>query len=192
MGGEELEPTGRATRSLRQTVGDMVRSLAVVFAVIGVLLLITWRPQPDPVTVVDIEPVAAVAVQQAEFEPQHITPVLEGYRPTSVRWEPTPTSDGEPVWFIGYVTPNDAYLQIAQSSAQSSAFVDEQTAGGIVRGEAVIDGVTWQEYETPDRRSLVHASDENVLIVSGTDSWDGVRTGAGLLTAVVGGGIGSG
>jgi hypothetical protein len=96
------------------------------------------------------------------------------------------------VWFIGYVTPNDAYLQIAQSAAQSPAFVTEQTAGGTVRGEAVIDGVTWQEYETPDRRSLVHASDGNVLIVSGTDSWDGVRTSAGLLTPVVGGGIGSG
>jgi hypothetical protein len=192
MSGEELEPTGRGTRSLRQTVGDMVRSLVVVFAVIGVLLLITWRPQPDPVSVVDIEPVAVVAVQQADFVPQHITPVLEGYRPTSVRWEETAASDGNPVWFIGYVTPNDAYLQVSQSSADSAAFLDEQTAGGALGAQIVIDGATWQEYETPDRRSLVHASDGELLIVSGTDSWDGLRTSAGLLTAVSGGGIGSG
>lgn len=192
MGGEELEPTGRATRSLRQTVGDMVRSLVVVFAVIGVLLLITWRPQPDPITVVDIEPLAGVAVQQAEFVPQRIMPALDGYRPTSVRWEPTATSDGEPVWFIGYVTPNDAYLQVTQSTVRSPQFLDEQTAGGTLRGEAVVDGVTWQEFETPDRRSLVHDADGSLLIVSGTESWDELRTSAGLLTAASGGGIGSG
>ena len=38
---------------MRQTVGDMVRSMGLVLALIAVILLVTLRPQPDAVKVVD-------------------------------------------------------------------------------------------------------------------------------------------
>ncbi|MFM7597881.1 MAG: DUF4245 family protein, partial [Actinomycetota bacterium] len=49
----DLRPTGRPNARLFQTVRDMVISLAVVLGVIVVVLLLTLRPQPDPVRVVD-------------------------------------------------------------------------------------------------------------------------------------------
>lgn len=177
----EPVPTGKPTRRLGQTVGDMARSLAVVLAAVGVILLITWRPQPDAVKVVDIDPFLAVVSEQAPFEPLHVPPVLDGYQPTSVRWEPTDKSDGERVWFLGYVTPNGEYLQISQSVADGEEFVREQTANGILDGEVEIDGDVWERYAAGDRRSLVR-QDGVSTIVSGTDSWDAVATAAGFIT----------
>jgi len=176
----EPVPTGKPTRRLGQTVGDMARSLAVVMAVVGVILLITWRPQPEAVKVVDIDPFLAVVSEQAPFEPLHVPPFLDGYQPTSVRWEATDKSDGEPVWFLGYVTPSGEYLQISQSVADSADFVREQTANGVSEGEIEIDGEVWERYVAGDRRSLVR-QDGVTTIVSGTQSWDGVATTAGFL-----------
>jgi hypothetical protein len=173
-------PTGQPNRRLGQTVGDMARSLAVVLAVVGVVLLITWRPQPDAVKVVDVDPFFALASDQAAFEPLRVPPALDGYRPTSVRWQATAESSGESVWFVGYVTPSDGYLQISQSLASTEDFLLEQTANGLAAGELEIDGVIWDRYESDGRRSLVRQSDVTT-VVSGTESWDAIATAAGFL-----------
>jgi len=167
----EPAPTGRSTGRLAQTVGDMARSLAVVLAVVGVVLLITWRPQPEPVKVVDVEPFAALVASQAPFEALRLPAPNTGFRPTSVRWEATAESAGELVWFIGYVTPSEQYVQISQSTASSVDFLREQTAGGVPAGTVMIDGNEWERFESAERRSLVRSADA-VTLVSGTGSWE--------------------
>jgi hypothetical protein len=169
---------------LRQTVADMVRSLAVVLGVVAIVLLVTWRPQPDPVKVVDITPFAQVASSQATFTPLRIPAVLNEYQPTSARWEPTQESEGEPVWFLGYVTPSGEYVQISQSTTMSDRFVDEQTAGGVAGDVIEVDGQQWQRFETDDRRSLVQRDGQTTTIVSGTQSWDELTTSAAILVPV--------
>ena len=176
----EPVPSGRPNRRLGQTVGDMARSLAVVLAVVAVVLLITWRPQPDAIKVVDVEPFFALATDQASFEPLRVPPALDGYQPTSVRWQATAESEGEPVWFVGYVTPGEGYLQISQSMAGGDDFIREQTANGVPEGQMEIDGVTWERFATDERRSLVRQSDATT-VVSGTESWDDIATAAGFL-----------
>ena len=89
----------------------MVRSLAVVLGAVALVLLVTWRPQPDAVKVVDVAPFAALATEQAPFPILQIP--LDGYQPTSARWQPTLESDEAPVWFVGYVTPSGEYLHAA-------------------------------------------------------------------------------
>lgn len=172
------QPTGRSTGRLRQTVWDMVRSLAVVLGVVGVILLLTWRPQPDAVKVVDVAPYAALAASQADFPILQIP--LPDYQPTSARWQPTLESDGAPVWFVGYVTPNGQYLQISQSTAALDTFIQEQTAGGVAGDMMDVGGQSWQRYETDERRSLVQRSPSGVTIVSGTESWDALATVAAV------------
>ena len=166
---------------MRQTVADMVRSLAVVLGAVALVLLVTWRPQPDAVKVVDVAPFAALATEQAPFPILQIP--LDGYQPTSARWQPTLESDEAPVWFVGYVTPSGEYLQISQSTATATTFIEEQTAAGTP-GEVVdIDGVPWQRYEQPERRSLVQFGEDGVTIISGTDGWDAIATAAAIATA---------
>lgn len=168
----EVQPTGRRNPRMRQTVWDMVRSMAVVLAAVFLIVLLAWRPQPEAVKVVDPNPVLALAAAQAQFPVLAPTGLPEGWRPTSARWQPTEDSESAPVMHVGYVTPDDAYAQVSQSTARSAKFLDEQTAGGRAVGEQDVAGTSWERWETADRRSLVLGTGPSVTIVSGTGTWE--------------------
>lgn len=175
-------PSGRPNKRLSQTVMDMVRSLAVVLAVVVVIGLLVWRPTTASVRVVDVEGLHAMAVRQADF-PLALPGDATGLEATSVRWEATPQSGGVPVWHVGYVADGTEYLQLSQSRQDSAAFIAEQAAGGEPVGVADIGGVPWQRLESPDRRTLVRVADGVTTIVSGTGSWESLeRAAAGLST----------
>ena len=175
-------------RGLRQSVGDMLRSMVVVLVVVGAILLVTWRPQPDPIREVPVEPVAIVASAQADF-PVLVVDTPHGGQVTSVRWESTPESDGELVWHVGYVTPEEQYLQLSQSLADSASYLAEQTSDGQVLEDyanlpAAVQGLTgegWVPWERADRRSLVRENDGSTTILTGTASWSDLADAASHL-----------
>jgi len=173
------EPTGRRNRGLKQSVGDMLRSMAVVLAVVGAIMLVTWRPQPAAVKAVPLEPLATLASNQAAFP---VLVVDSDDQPTSVRWESTPASDGQLVWHVGYVTGDDQYLQLSQSLAESEQYLTEQTSEGVVLEDyadlpALVQDLTaegWVPLEGQDsdpRRSLLRTNDGSTTVISGTGSW---------------------
>jgi hypothetical protein len=167
----DVQPTGRPNKRMRQTVGDMVRSMAVVLAVVAAIWLLAWRPDPEPVKVVDTSQVVTLATMQAEFPVQAPAGLPTAWRATSARWEPTAESATVPVLHLGYVTPTDAYGQVTQSTARSDRYLGEQTAQGEPAGSVDIDGTTWQTYETGDRRSLVRDDGTVLTVVSGSAEW---------------------
>jgi Protein of unknown function (DUF4245) len=181
--GSGVQPTGRRNARMRQTVGDMVRSMAVVLGVVFLIVLLAWRPQNDPVKVVETAGVIARASAAAQFPVSVPDGLPDEWRATSARWEPTEESDGDPVLHLGYVTPSDAYAQVSESTARSARYLDEQTAGGRPTGAVEIGGTSWETWETPDRRSLVSADGNHVTIVSGTSSWAELQYLAGTLAA---------
>ncbi|MGA0209987.1 MAG: DUF4245 family protein [Candidatus Nanopelagicales bacterium] len=180
------QPTGRSMRGLRKNVGDMIRSMLVVLAVVGAILLVTWRPQPDPIREVSLEPLVSFASSQAGF-PVFILDTEA--QPTSVRWEPTEESSGEMVWHIGYVTPGDHYLQLSQSLTDSETYLDEQTSNGVVLKDdadlpssvrqLMAEGwVPAQNDDANPRRSLLATLDGSTTILSGTGDWSEVADAA--------------
>ena len=163
---QEPAPVESGSR-LRHSIGDMVRSLAVVLGIVAVILILTHRAQPDPVKVVDPQPVLAVARMQADF-PVVMPEAVAGLRPTSVRWEPTPKSDGQPVWHVGFLTGEGEYVQVSQSTASDPAFIAEQTVDARPDGTVAVGGQTWQIWRGANRTSLVLGSSDVTTIVSGT------------------------
>lgn len=161
-------PTGKSNARMKQTVGDMVRSMAVVLAVVAALMLVTWRPDPDPVRVVDTVPITNLAVSRAGFP--ILIPTLNDLRATSVRWEPTIESGDVPVWHIGYVTPEDQYLQITQSTVSDPEYLEEQTLQGEITGIVSINGSEWQTYVAENETALVNMDDGITTVVRGTGS----------------------
>lgn len=161
-------PTGKSNARMKQTVGDMVRSMAVVLAVVAALLLVTWRPDPDPVRVVDTVPITNLAVSRAEFP--ILVPTLDDLRATSVRWEPTRESGDVPVWHIGYVTPQDQYLQITQSTVSEPEYLEEQTLQGEITDIVSINGSEWQTYVAENETALVNMDNGITTVVRGTGS----------------------
>jgi hypothetical protein len=164
-------PTGRPNARLRQTIGDMIRSMALVLVVVGLVLLVTKRPQPDPIKVVDPAPALAAARAQAPYPIAYPATQPEGWRITSAWWSPTTGSGAVPVWHLGQVTGDGAYVQLEQSATTDPDFVGDQV--GASAGTSVVGGVTWQRYEEPPNRALVTVSSAGVTtIVSGTAPWD--------------------
>lgn len=173
-------PTGRRNARLGQTVGDMVRSLAVVLALVGVLVLVTYQSQQQEVRTVDVATVAAQAQRQAPFD-LLVWPAPDGAQATSVRWQATEGSGGIPVWHLGYLVNGEDYLQISQSATTDVRFVPEQTAGGKAAGELAIGDARWQRYEQPNRRSLVGIEAGVTTVVSGTLDWPTLEKAAGSI-----------
>lgn len=167
-----VQPTGRPNARMRQTIGDMVRSMAVVLAVVAVIVLFTLRPHPDPVKVVPTAPVVAVAAAAGAFPVSEPTNLPDGWRATSARWEPTQASGDAPVLHLGYVTPSEQYAQVTQSTASSDRYLAEQTDKALATGSKDIAGTVWQTYERKARRSLVHSSGGVQTIVSGSAPWE--------------------
>jgi hypothetical protein len=156
----------------------MVRSLAVVLALVGVLVLVTYQSQQQEVRTVDVTTVAAQAQRQAPFD-LLVWTAPEGAQATSVRWQATEGSGGVPVWHLGYLVNGEDYLQISQSTTTDARFVPEQTAGGEPVGEVTIGGQAWQQYEQAKRRSLVGIEAGVTTVVSGTLDWPALEKAAG-------------
>lgn len=178
----ELRPTGRPNARLRQTVRDMVLSLVVVLGAIGVILAITWRPSPDPVRVIDPGPVLAAARAQAPYPVLYPADLADGWRPTSARWEITPTSTPDPAWHLGLVTPHEEYAQVGQTASANTAYVTEQVGRSAPTGEW--EG--WQRYESSGQRALLRISDGVTIVVSGTASWQTLELLTQRLSATAG------
>jgi hypothetical protein len=92
------------------------------------------------------------------------------WRTTSARFE----TQGEDAtsWFLGYVTPEGAYVALTQTDAEAQPFIEEQTLQGTPDGERSIDGQVWQQYVSADQRSLVLRQADVTTVVTGTVDYD--------------------
>ena len=180
----DVQPTGRRNARMRQTVGDMIRSMAVVLALVLVIVLLAWRPDPEAIKVVETAPVVALAARTAEFTVQAPASLPAEWQATSARWESTVESDGANVLHLGYVTPRGEYAQFSESTASGPRYLDEQTASGTPAGEQVVGDVTWERRETDERRSLVLSDVGTVTVVSGSAGWDELIALAGSIQPV--------
>lgn len=177
-------PTGKANARLRQSVGDMVRSLAVVFVVVGAILLVTLRPHPDAIKVIDPAPALAQAVAGASFTVLYPSGRSADWKPTSARFEPTAASAPDPVWYLGMITPAGTFIALSQSATTRAGYIPEQTVEGRPNGTDTVKGIEWQKYETKDQRSLVLISPSVTTIVSGSADWPTLEEYAGSLLPV--------
>jgi hypothetical protein len=155
----------RSRRGLR----DLVLSMAVVGAFVAFLYAVVWRPAPDPVRTVDTGQALAAAEAEAGYEVLAPEGLSEQWRPTAVRFEPTAAGS---TWFLGFVTPEDQYIAVAQTDGDPADFIDEQTLSGMPDGQRDAAGRTWLQFASDDQRSLVSTTDESTTVVTGTVGYD--------------------
>ncbi len=164
----------RSKRGLR----DLILSMAVVGAFVAFLVAVVWRPAPDPVRTVDPAPMVQAARAQADYV---LVPagLPAQWRTTSARFEQNADSS---TWFLGYVTPEDEYVALAQTDADPAEFIEEQTLQGTPDGERSIDGQQWLQYVSDDQRSLVLTTSDSTTVVTGTVSYDQLQEFIGKLS----------
>ncbi|MFV0457648.1 MAG: DUF4245 domain-containing protein [Actinomycetales bacterium] len=161
----------RSSRDIaRKNALDMVRSLAVIGAVVVVIYLLVPRPSATFVPSADVT--AAAAAAESIGGVQVIVPeVPDDWQVTSARREGA--VDGMPVsWHIGYLTGSGEYAGMKITDEANDLWVADATLDGSdVRSPLDIEGRQWQTWvaEQDGRISLVQGSlGGPMVVVSGT------------------------
>lgn len=158
---------------------DLVLSMAVVGLFVAFLFAVVWRPAPEAVKVVDPKLQLEAARAQASYEVLAPVGLSGDWKPTSARYEAD--ADGSSTWFLGYVTPDQRYVALAQTDGPEDEFVKTQTLDGTPDGQRDIDAQQWRQYLSGDQRSLVRTQDGTTTIVTGTVTYDDLTSFVGRL-----------
>ncbi|MBA4247938.1 MAG: DUF4245 domain-containing protein [Microbacterium sp.] len=152
----EARRTRRANQTVRNLIGSLIASLAIVLF----LVLVVVRPDPAPLTV---DYLAAAAEAEASLGTAVIAPIVP---PTwSANRAELAGSGGVDEWAVGFITENRTFLGLLQG------FTDEQSwLRDALRdpgeGESVrIAGVEWQRY---DRRGVEGVGLREIALVTST------------------------
>ena len=156
------------------TTADLIRSLAVILIPLVIItVLFTNQPDDHPVKEVAWQPVLTTARTEAPFPVLAPTNLPSGWRATRVTW----VQQGEPflgqpsprnLWQLGFLNPDDTFIDLNQGDAGVPELIDEQTRQGAADGESSIGGQTWQRMLSEDgrTRSLVLSDPEATAIIS--------------------------
>jgi hypothetical protein len=180
-------------RTTRQaTVDDMIRSLALLVIPLAVIAIIfTNVPRDHPVKEVDWKPVLATARKQAPYQVLAPTNLPDGWRATRVAWVPQgrPYLNGEAsprnLWQLGFLTPDDAFIDLNQGDAQPEEMVDQQSRAGTADGSSVVAGQSWQRLISPDgrTRSLVLRGPNVTTVVTADLPYEALEAYAATLSS---------
>lgn len=177
----------------RETVADMMRSMALVGAVVAGLFLVVWwqRPEgagPDVRATVDPAGVVAAVRLTDPFPVLEPTRLPDGWTPTSAWFEADDDQTGAAFLHLGYTTPAGSYAEVRQTDAPRDDVVPGWTDHGADAGDPVaLVGLTWSRLESADtgKRALVSVRgtgpDRVVVVVTGKADWPELEELAGSL-----------
>jgi len=157
-----------ATTRGRQTVRDMVLSMAVIGLIAGfIYLFVPHDPSQDPVQPVSYEVEVATARRAAPYPVAAPEGLPDTWRATSV-WYREDSEHGA-AWHLGFVGPGQEYAAVEQSDGEAAPFVDSVTHGARSTGETQrINGATWTRYRGPKYDALVRTEPGVTTVVTGT------------------------
>lgn len=149
----------------------MVRSLAVVLVLVGVVVVLSVADQPGPVVrEVDYAGAVAQAREQMPYDVLAPRPLPAGWRATSARTRP----EGDAAtWHLGLVTRSGDYAAVEQTDGARATFVDRFLGGSRSAGTVEIAGATWRRLEggEPEPRGLVRTVDGVTTVLAGSAGW---------------------
>ncbi len=152
----------------RQTALDMVRSLAVIGAMVAVIYVLV--PRPDDVEPPPVDLAGAVEVARFAGDVPVVVPDLGAdWEVTSARRDRP--GDAEPAtWHLGYLTPSGGYAGLEVAEDVTATWLTRVTSDGTDAGVQDVDGTPWTAYESADprRTSLVLEDGSRTTVVTGS------------------------
>ena len=130
------------------SLGDIVRSVAVMGAIILVLWLVgrvfTVTPDEPPVSTVDYASILPAAERETGFDLLAPTSLPDGWRATSAR-----VRDG--AWYLGVLTrDDDDFVGLTQAEGEEADVVDDVAGPSDRDGTAELGGATWTRWTVVD------------------------------------------
>jgi hypothetical protein len=165
------EQAGRYQRSAMGMVGAMIVLVAVIVGFV-VLRDLNRSDPPSPVRAVDYQQTARVAQEQAQFELLVPEPLPQGWRVTSVEFDPATSR-----WHLGQLTDADKYVGLEQSLAEPDSLVEEYVDPAARRaGTTTVAGERWAVWtDDGGDTALVRRADGVTTLVVGTIGQEGLE-----------------
>lgn len=165
----------------RESIGDMVRSLGIVLAIVLVVFLLGRPPGSDEsaLRVVD----ASGDVQAFAQEVRGVS--VPGRLPAGWRSTVSSYRFGSGQLRVGWVTPRNQYAEYAASTGPPGPFLRDITGNAPRTGTVTVGGTRWTEYRSGRAISLVRRDGPATVVlgtVRDTASLDELRVLAGSLT----------
>jgi hypothetical protein len=147
---------------------DMLRSMLVIIAIVGLLLLIVPRPNRIPQRTLDVPAAAAAAAADLGFTPSVPKGLPEGW--TAVAADVQRATGDTPTWHVSYLTPTGHYAGIQEAADPSPAWEARQVTDGADQGIHQVAGKDWIVRSRMDRgiTSWVLRTPGRTTIVTGT------------------------
>ncbi|MFI1013916.1 DUF4245 domain-containing protein [Streptomyces sp. NPDC020965] len=154
----------------RQTVRDMMLSMAAIGAVVAVIYVSLPRDdKADPIPPVDYR-LELVTAQRAAPYPVAAPQGLEkGWKPTSVSYRGIEGS----AWHLGFLDPDREYVAVEQSTQPQRKYVPKVTHQAVDTGRTQqVNGQVWQRWEGEKYDALVRVDKGSTTVVTGTASME--------------------
>ncbi len=182
-----VKPVLRAAAAKRAnaSVIGMFIALAVSIAVFLPIVLLNPGPKSDGYRPnIDVAAVSRNATDVAGFTP--VVPDTDGaYRANYARWESGSVS-GVPSWEVGYLTPNESFIGLVQTSQPNPTWLLQQTNSASVTGSRSAGGADWELRDTgKGEKSMVLVRSGTTVVLSGTANLEEFSTlAAAVVTAM--------
>ncbi|MET9360202.1 DUF4245 domain-containing protein [Streptomyces sp. NPDC006632] len=170
------------TRSSKQTVRNMLQSLAVIGIAAAVIYVFIPHDESDapPLKAVNYT-VELTTVRRAAPYPVAAPvglPDQDKWKATSVSYDGTKDN----AWHLGFLDPEEQYIAVEQSTAPSEKFVTE-VSKRAKRTEKTqqIAGATWTFWDGPKYDALVRQDKASTTVVTGTAPYEQLVVMAGAL-----------
>ncbi|MFE9402689.1 DUF4245 domain-containing protein [Streptomyces sp. NPDC006530] len=170
------------TRSSKQTVRNMLQSLAVIGIAAAVIYVFIPHDESDapPLKPVNYT-VELSTVRRAAPYPVAAPvglPDQHKWRATSVSYDGAKNN----AWHLGFLDPQNQYVAIEQSTAPFEKYVAEVSKNATKTDKSQkIAGATWTYWDGPKYDALVRQDQGSTTVVTGTAPYEQLVTMAGSL-----------
>lgn len=166
------------------SVGDILRSVVVVLALVGVIVVYQRFYTDEDAEFrapVDVEAAVTQARDAAPYEVLAPAVLPAGWKPTSVRYEP----GSDPRWHVGYLTASQEYAGLEQGGESAAELLEEVAPGAEPIGASDVSGDTWRVLVDEERGdvTLLRSTKDSVVAVTGSATQDELEELAGALRA---------
>ena len=144
----KLDADERAkARRARQTLYNLLYSLAACIGLVVVMVLAVPRPSQSLLQPVDYAQVAASAAKSSKNA--IVVPELlgKGWYSNSARWTGK-AADGVNNWYVGFVGPKNQYLGLTQAFESNPTWLTLKLKGDLPTGSKTIDGRKWVVWQS--------------------------------------------
>ena len=143
---EDGRVSGQAGRYQRSVAG-MIGSMVILVVVIAAFVVLREANRTTPeatVETVDYARTAEFAQDQLDFPIVQPRPLPDGWRATSVRFVPEPSS-----WHVGFLTDEDRYVGLEQARRSEQKMVESYVDPDAVVSAPDADDIVSQRPMTP-------------------------------------------